>query len=729
MTSSSTLLSRTQPHFALRPLALLIATLPCAFAVAQTADTPVTNLSPVSVTATRTEKTIDDLPPSVTTTDRTSLDANFVDNFSELGKLVPGIDVNYSGRYGFTDVNIRGLQGNRVLMMVDGIRLPETFEFNGRDSRVGQDLVDFSSLSAIDIVRGPGSTLYGSSALAGIVGLRTLNPGDILKPGQQLGALAKTDYNGADRSFGLNAALAGRLSDRTEWLLQLGQRKGHEIDNNGTNDSQTGARTKSDPQDYTRQNALLKLQHSFAGGHKLGLTGEWFHKQSNTSLYSERTSSVLNSDAYDRQDRKRISLEYDYVSPDAGNWIDSASARIYHQQFESNQHRYQVRTTAADYQREGRYEQSTNGFSGQVVKRFGGPITQQWIVGGELYRNEFTEFAAGKPAISTINVRTMPDTTNTQAGMFISNELGFAGGRFTLTPGLRYDHYNIKPEIDSVLAGQIANGSGSTPAKQSDSRFSPKLAANWQVNPWAQAFAQYAHGFRAPSVLEVNGQFTNSNLYTLIPNPALKPETSKGWELGTRLGDQRLGGSLTVFDTRYKNFIEMGTLSPTDPAYIPGYQYAVYQYQNVQAARIYGSEAAAHVQLATNWRLEGFVAWMQGQNETSNTWLNSVPSMKTSVALSYTQQQWGGQVRVTAAKAHDKNASASNFAAPGYGIVDLSAWWKPIRDVRVSVGVYNLFDQTYWNGTDTLTLSSSVALAGRYTLPSRNVRASLAWQF
>lgn len=717
------------PHYALRPLALLIATLPGAIAVAHAADAPVTSLSPVTVTATRIEKTIDDLPPAVTTTERATLDANFVDNFSELGKLIPGLDVNYSGRYGFTDVNIRGLQGNRVLMMVDGIRLPETFEFNGRDSRVGQDLVDFGSLSAIDVVRGPGSTLYGSSALAGIVGLRTLNPGDVIKPGRQAGGIAKTDYLGADGSVGVNAAVASRLGERSAWLLQLGQRRGHEIDNNGTNATQTGSRTKSDPQEYTRQNALAKLQHRFAGGHKLGLTGEWFHKQSSTSLYSERTAAILNSDAYDRQDRKRISLEYDYAAPDAGSWIDSASARIYHQKFESNQHRYQVRSTVADYQREGEYEQSTNGLSGQIVKRFGGAITQQWIVGGELYRNAFSEFAAGKPAASTINVRTMPNTRNTQAGLFINNDVGFDGGRYTLTPGLRYDRYNIKPETDSVLAAQIAGGSGATPARQSDSRFSPKLGATWQVNDRAQAFAQYAHGFRAPGVLEVNGQFTNSNLYTLIPNPGLKPETSKGWELGARLGDQRLGGSLTVFDTRYRNFIEMGTLSPTDPGYDASYRYAVYQYRNVQAARIYGSEATAHMQLTAQWRLEGFAAWMQGQNETNHTWLNSVPSLKASVALTYTQPLWGGQVRLTAAKAHDKNAGASDFAAPGYGIVDLSAWWKPVRDLRVSLGLYNLFDQTYWNGTDALTLASSATLASRYTLPGRNVRASLTWQF
>lgn len=717
-------------RFTLRPLALVLASLPCATVFAQSSP-PVREMSPITVTATRTDKTIEDLPPSVTTTDRATLDANFVDNFSDLGKLIPGLDVAYSGRYGFTDVNIRGLQGNRVLMMVDGVRLPETFQFNGRDSRVGQDLVDFSSLSAIDVVRGPGSTLYGSSALAGIVGLRTLNPGDILKPGEQYGALAKTDYHGADRSVGLNAALAGRLGDQTEWLLQLGQRRGHEVRNGGDNDTETNARTKSDPQQYTRRNALLKLQHRLAGGHKLGITGEWFNKDVETKLFSERSATILNSDAYDTQTRKRMSLEYDYVAPDAGSWVDTASARLYHQRFDSNQHRYQVRTTAADYQREGQYEQNTTGFSGHATKRFGGTVTQQWIVGGEFLRNEFSEFAAGRPALSTINVRTMPNTSNNIAGLFINNEVGLAGGRFTITPGLRYDHYNIKPDVDSVLQDQINNGAGMTPKKQSDSRFSPKLAGTWQINSQAQAFAQYAYGFRAPSVLEVNGQFTNGNLYTLLPNPSLKPETSRGYEFGVRLGDKRRGGTITLFDTRYKNFIEQITLARDDPQRppFPAFAAGVFQNRNVEDARIYGTEATGHIQLNSNWRVDGLLAWMQGKNETDNTWLNSVPSMKTSVALSYLQAQWGGQARLTAARAHDKNAQASNFAAPGYGIVDLSAWWRPQQNLRLSVGIYNLFDRKHFNGSDPLTLAATSALADRYSLPARNVRASLNWQF
>ncbi len=726
----------SRPPFRLRALVCVLAGLPAAAAVAQTTATP-TQLAPVSVTATRTERSIEELPPSVSTTSREQLDEAQADDYRELGKLVPGVDISRNGRYGFTNINIRGLQGNRVLTLVDGIRLPDTFEFQGRDSRVGQDLVDFDSLSSIDIVRGPGSTLYGSSALAGIVGLRTLNPEDLLRDGAYIGGRVTGGHDTTDNSTGLRAAVAGRSDAGTSWLVQVGGRKGHETETGGSIDTPDSRRTVADPQDTERRNVLAKLQQRFDGGHRLGLTAEYFRHEVDTNLLSLRavpTSTaagrVLDSYARDEQTRKRVSVEYDYAAPGGRGVVDTASARLYHQKLDSSQQRFEVRGNAPHYERDGQYEQSLVGTSGHFTKRFGGAVTQNWIIGGEWWQSDTEEFAAGFPRTSVVNVRTLPTTKNRQWGIFADNEIGFANGAFTLTPGLRYDRYKIAPEVDSVLAGQIAAGNGSVPAAQEDSRLSPKLAANWLLSDQASLFAQYAYGFRAPSVLEVNGQFTNGTNYTLVPNGGLKPETSRGLDLGARLGTQDLGGTVTVFDTHYRNFIEMASLQNSDPVFLPGFG-SVFQYRNVERARIYGTELAGHMALNPNWRLEGFVAWMQGQNESSDGWLDSVPSAKMSVALRYSADQWGALARLTAARAKNKTSLPNAFQAPGYGVVDLSAWWLPTRDVRVTVGLYNLFDRKYWNGTDaqTTALSGTSATRDFYSLPGRNLRATVAWQF
>ena len=106
------------------------------------------------------------------------------------------------------------------LTTIDGIRMPwlndAVREVNG-----GLDSIDFQSLSSIDVVRGANSSQLGSGALGGALQLRTLSPDDLLGNDDNFAGLVKSDYDSADRSWGLNAALAGRIND-TAWLLQAG---------------------------------------------------------------------------------------------------------------------------------------------------------------------------------------------------------------------------------------------------------------------------------------------------------------------------------------------------------------------------------------------------------------------------------------------------------------------------------------------------------------------------
>ncbi|WP_051711297.1 TonB-dependent hemoglobin/transferrin/lactoferrin family receptor [Andreprevotia chitinilytica] len=726
-------MNRTQHTLALSLMA-------CALNAAYAADThqeSTDTLAPVVVTATRTAKSLGDLPPSVTTTDRKTLDEQSIRSFTDLGnRAEPGVTITRQPRYGGTNINIRGLEGNRILMLVDGIRLPDTFSFSGRDAFIGQDMVDFGSLSAIDIVRGPGSTLYGSSALGGIVGLRTLEPADLLRGGKQFGGRIDTDYDSADKSYGARATLAGELATNTLWLMQFGGRKGSELDNQGTVGGTGALRTEPEPQDSNSKNVLGKLQHYFEGGHTLRLTGEYRNSTTDTQLLSDLSATVKSSRAEDEQTRKRLSLSYDYAAPEAGHWIDAATARVYWQKLDSDQHRYQVRTTAADYQRDGQYAQSMKGANGQLVKNLDGAVTQQWVVGGEWWQSHTVEFAAGKPASSAINVRTIPVTDVTQWGVFAQNEIGFNDGKYLLTPAVRYDRYGLTPEIDNLLAAQIAAGTAVTPKEQSDSKVSPSLRGTWKVNEGLSFYGQYAQGFRAPTVVEVNGQFANTAQgYKLIANPDLKPETSAGIEFGARFGSDALGGTTTVYDNHYKNFIEQVVLGGSGTSADP----LIYQNVNVAKARIYGAEATGHWRFWPDWRINGSLAWAVGSNETTGAWLDSVAPLKAVIVVGYARPQWGLDSTFTAAAAKRHVSTSSYFQVPGYGVVDFSGWWSPIKDLRLTAGLYNLFDHKYWNSQDRaknaqgggpggLMLASDPAL-DRYSQPGRSVRVAARWMF
>ena len=67
-------------------------------------------------------------------------------------------------------INIRGIDGNRILMMVDGVRIPESYAGGGSNGAIsGRDMVESDTLKQVDIVKGPYSALYGSDALGGVV--------------------------------------------------------------------------------------------------------------------------------------------------------------------------------------------------------------------------------------------------------------------------------------------------------------------------------------------------------------------------------------------------------------------------------------------------------------------------------------------------------------------------------------------------------------------------------
>lgn len=144
----------------------------------QQEGTPIFNLQQVTVTGTRTERTLADSPASITVIDRERLRRELVQNIQDLVRYEPGVSVRRSVRYGLQDFNIRGLDANRVLIQVDGIRQPERFSFG--PFTIGRDTFELETLKTVEIIRGPASTLYGSDALGGC--------GDLYHPGSSRSA-------------------------------------------------------------------------------------------------------------------------------------------------------------------------------------------------------------------------------------------------------------------------------------------------------------------------------------------------------------------------------------------------------------------------------------------------------------------------------------------------------------------------------------------------------------
>ena len=106
--------------------------------------------------------------------------ASWRGDIADLVRFEPGVSVSGTGsRFGLTGFKIRGIGGNRVLTLIDGVRVPDEFSF-GPFLSARRDFVDIDSLKRLEIARGPISSLYGSDALGGVVALATKEPGDQL---------------------------------------------------------------------------------------------------------------------------------------------------------------------------------------------------------------------------------------------------------------------------------------------------------------------------------------------------------------------------------------------------------------------------------------------------------------------------------------------------------------------------------------------------------------------
>jgi hemoglobin/transferrin/lactoferrin receptor protein len=719
--------------------------------------------------------------PTTTRTDAKTLDERQIRSFDDLGKRAePG--VNYSRTS--ESINIRGLDRDRVLTTLDGIRVP--WLTDGARSQGptggaqgGLDSIDFNGLSAVDIVRGANSSLVGSGALGGAVQLFTLNPEDLLSDGKDFGSLVKSDYDSADHSWGLNGALAGRYQD-TAWLLQAGQRQGHELESSGDANSYGTSRSEANPADTEQQSLLVKLQQRFDGGHKVGFTAELFERQNDIDSRTSQGSTYLigENSTEEHNKRQRLSVDYAFQAEDDQGLIDSANTIVYWQKLRRHDDQNGVRAAdsraavpdflffglpgnpykypSGNFGRDNQIEKELYGVSGNLGKTLDiAGLPNKLTLGGELYQINTEQVSEGYdncpdfsispshpmymgPAACDFlhtNQADMPKAEGTQWALYATDEISFADGRVKLTPGLRYDHYQQDPKATGDFANNINPANDQTLQASTDHKLSGSLLATWQVAEEALLYAQWAQGFKAPDATQLYMNYGAEGSYLRLGNTDLKPEESNGYEIGAQLGNDKLGGSLSLFDNHYKNFIDDDVaMSAAELAAIglsaADYPMGVTRTENRARVQIYGAEVAAHWEFVPHWKLWGSVAWANGEDLETNQRLSSVAPITSLLGLSYTRDQYGADLMLRAAAARDKVENAGDFEAPGYGVVDMTGWWQPaeLKGVKFQAGLFNALDKKYWNALNVPT-GTLAQPDDYYSEVGRNFRVSASWQY
>ena len=639
-----------------------------------------------------------------------------------------------------------------MLLQTDGVRLPMVYSSGPYIAGRG-DYIDVEAYKRVELLRGPSSTSYGSDGLSGAVSFVTKDPSDLLTLGKDWQGSVKLGYSSADKSWLAVPSFAIR-SGGLQAMVLASVRRGHELKNMGSDESLNWNRTAPNPQDRRSDYLLGKLILEVAPGHQLKASVEQIDRDIVTSPIHTVVgmpfvnANIIDSDASEAINRRLGKLEYQY-SDNRNPWLQRLNAYVYDQEATNRQfgtERY--RSPPASWARRDRdtlYGEDSQGLGVQAESNFGGAAVAHRLLWGvdvsstRVYSlkdgaHYNTAGALLTGSLGFVPNQSFPDTDYRLLGAFVQDEISI--GPVTITPALRFDRFELDPQTGNPL---YTVNNKVTPSKLSGDELSPRLGLTWKLTPQLQLFAQYGHGFRAPTPSQVNGGVSNPTAnppYRSIGNPDLKPETSDSVEVGARgqFGPVKL--ALAVFKSRYRNFIDAdidvtaSTTVPLDPGMAANTR--TFQSVNLRRAEISGVELSANWAITREWSAEARYAHARGTaiSEGARAPMASIEPDKMTLKAAYDRKGlWGAELSLVAQERQKRPYADGLYIPAGYVVADLSAWWDISKQWQLLAAVNNIGDRKVVLWSDVRGLAANTTLADAYSQPGRNFSASLKYSF
>ena len=738
----------------------------------QRSSTGALALEQVTVSATRQAQSVDSVPSTVTVHDRTELDRQNVNTIRDLVRYEPGVSVGGAGqRAGTSGYNIRGIDGDRILTQIDGVEVPDNY-FSGPYASTHRNYVDPEIIKRVEILRGPASALYGSSAIGGAVSYYTLYPEDIIKPGKDVGARLKTGYSSADDSWLNSATVAGREGD-FDGLLHVSQRNGRETESYGEHGGTGLSRTAANPEDIRATNVLAKLGWNYGDNDRLAFTYEKYKDDTNTNQKSAVGGPFTGGRGFgfyrgrkgnDVITRERFGLENTFALDSL--LVDNVKWSLNYQIAKTDQNtieRYVPGSRDVWRTRDTTYKERQWIFDAQLDKAFSIADTEHLLTyGTTLKQQKVTGERSGTATCAAVlgTCRTIgttsptasdslapnsdfPDPTINTYALFAQDQIKW--GDWTFMPGARYDYTTLNPHAtdEFLRAVSLTSKDQFNDKEKKWHRLSPKLGVTYAIDDAYTWYGQYAEGFRTPSAKALYGRFENLNTgYIVEPNPDLEPEKSKSYETGLRGRFDEGSFDVAVFYNKYRDFINEDAIQPGTSTR------DVFQSNNIKHATIKGMELKGRLNLDSFGAPEGLytqgsLAYLYGRNDDTGQPINSINPLTGVFGLGYDQNNYGGllswtlvkrKTRVDDTNFHAPDGSSTQFKTPGFGVLDLTGFYKVTDDVTVSGGLYNLADKKYWQWDDVRGYDgvgeagvTAPASLDRLTQPGRNVAINLVW--
>lgn len=687
------------------------------------------------VSATKTEQAITDVAASVDLITDKQINEKLAQDLEQAIAGEPGVSMQGVGRYGNSGFTIRGLSENYVKTIIDGVEQPATYNPDQGGGAFGaanvmrkfNNNVETDTLQRVEINKGPSSSLYGSDALAGAVIIRTKKPSDLLpESGDATAGSIRTGYYSADESYKATVSVANRYK-AVESLLIFTHRKGHETETHSSGADVLGKlRGQADPFDFDSDNLLFKMFYQANDAHRFGFTGEIYNQTAQgISLSREGISAgpgfvYTNNHTDDKNQRYRASIEHTWNNK--GFLSDDIKWQLTWLETKSLNNTFDTTDSLGNRKRERHGTDKSQQFDLQLNKAILlENMTHELSYGANYVDNKFNlayqDINTDTGAIKDKSAE-VPNASSTKWGVYLQDQAFLLEDTLVLNAGLRYDSHHIKPTSDP------------TKKEVKNTAFTGKLGGVYHWSDSLSSYINISQGFKSPTVQDLYFFYGGYGAY-FFPNPDLKPEESIGYETGLRFNTASTSTHFSLFYNDYSNFIEtisIGLVNGLDS----------YTKENVNKASIYGAELKTDIALGDfglpqGLYTSGSLAYAKGKNESTGNGLDSVAPLTANLSVGYRHpnEKFGTELSLKAvAKKSGKDWSdTTNIDAPGYTLTDLTAYYKPMTDMTIRGGIFNVLDEKYWDYADLAGADDTQQGIDFHTQAGRNWGIELEYTF
>jgi hemoglobin/transferrin/lactoferrin receptor protein len=650
-------------------------------ATTSTAQEPAA-LDNVTVTAKGYAAPETETPRSVTVLDAETIQRREARSVGDLLRGEPGLATAVDGSVGVDPV-IRGLKRDQILVLVDGVRV-NAMQPPARGSLASYVNVDL--IERIEVVRGPGSVLYGAGAMGGVINIITKGGDFRAEPGTSgWSRLGVTSVDSGTRgAFGLTAA-----DDETALSLSAAHLN--------VDDYETGYGEALKDSGTSQASFHLQAKRRLGDNQVISARAQrdrredvWYlASRDDIAAATGQEPEGLNThySPYQARDRYELAWQGDF----AGAWAPRAEATVYRQRLERGNYDYNEKGRT-DF-RKSDTEFITDGARAQV--ELAPSASQVLLVGVEAWETRASpvSYIGTPPAFDPgdMRVELINNAEIRSVGAFVQEEIRL--GDVMVTAGARYDTVRgtADARYDWDSFSKVTEGLDST-----DHNLSWSLGANWSLTEAFRPYASLAEGYRSASIIERYLDYQQGDGYSLKPDPKLEPERNLSLEVGARGEAGRLSYQLAAYESRIRDYIGARITGANSKEML-----------NLDEARIRGFETSLDLRLGggVNAFLNG--TWIRGENEDDrfDEPLYQMPPPEATVGVERrTDAGWQGRAAVRAVDEQDRVADRfsddSERATPGYATLDLSLGWRTTGDglwktSEWTLALHNALDKGY----------------------------------